>query len=152
MLDGACPKHYNEDDSAQQGKFGATPQSQSVFATECQMDTIAPVVFQLLGPFHISLDKQVLTGIAADKACALLTYLALEGAQPRTTLTALLWPYLSQEAAFNNLRKTLHRLRQRFAESIPNGAGLLVPSRLNVQLDLQRVGVDVLHFQTLLAE
>lgn len=116
------------------------------------MSAIAPVEFQVLGPFRIAVDGQLLSDIATDKARALLAYLALEGTQPRTTLTALLWPYLSQEAAFNNLRKTLHRLRLRLAESSPHAAELVIASRETVQLDPQRTSVDALYFQTLLAE
>lgn len=106
----------------------------------------------VLGPFRMVRHGQPLTDVATDKARALLTYLALAGTQPRTTLAALLWPYLSQEAAFDNLRKTLYRLRQGLDAAAPGSAGLLVANRQTAGLDLQRVAVDVLHFQNLLAE
>lgn len=123
-----------------------------IFLVDWQMKRIVAVEVHVLGTFRIAVDGQVLTDIASDKTRGLLTYLALEGAQPRTILTALLWPYLPQEAAFNNLRKTLHRLRQRLEASAPAAAELVVPSRQTVQLDPQRLRMDALHFQTLLAE
>jgi WD40 repeat protein/DNA-binding SARP family transcriptional activator len=106
----------------------------------------------LLGLFRIKSDAQNLADAIPEKARALLTYLALEGAQPRSILTALLWPYLPQDSAFDNLRKTIYRLRQRLQESIPNTADPLIADRQNVQLDPQRTVVDVLRFESLLAE
>src|SRR5262245_58481819 len=110
------------------------------------------VEVHLFGAFRLQSGGQALTAAVAEKARALLAFLALEGTRPRTTLSALLWPYLSQEAAFDSLRKTLYRLRLRLEESKPGTADLFVADRHQVQLDLERVVVDALTFQSLLAE
>ena len=106
----------------------------------------------VLGSFRMLSGGQTFADAATEKARALLTFLALEGAQPRTSLTALLWPYLPQDAAFDNLRKTLYRLRKRLDEGIPGATDLLITSRQTMQLDPRRILVDVLRFQSLLAE
>jgi DNA-binding SARP family transcriptional activator len=68
----------------------------------------------LLGPFQVSLDNQPVTAFRSDKERALLAYLAIEADRPhrREALAALLWGELPEEAALNNVRKALHRLRQ----------------------------------------
>src|SRR3954470_1052758 len=106
----------------------------------------------VLGPFRMNSGGQRLADVATEKARALLTFLALEGTQPRTSLSALLWPYLSQDAASDNLRKTVYRLRQRLEEGIPSATDLLSAGRQSVQLDPQQVVVDALRFESLLAE
>jgi WD40 repeat protein/DNA-binding SARP family transcriptional activator len=110
------------------------------------------VEIHLLGLFRATSGGQLLSEPMADKARALLTYLALEGEQPRTIVTALLWPYLPPDAAYDNLRKTLYRLRQRLAESAPGTTELLLTTRQTVGLNWPRVQVDAVHFQNLLAE
>ena len=47
------------------------------------------------------------------KDAALLALLTLEGAMPRARAASLLWPEVDEEAARNNLRQRLHRLRKR---------------------------------------
>jgi WD40 repeat protein/DNA-binding SARP family transcriptional activator len=106
----------------------------------------------LFGSFRLNGGGQSFANAATEKARALLTFLALEGVQPRTKLAALLWPYLSQAMAFDNLRKTLYRLRQRIEGRSPNAPALFIASRQSVQLDLQHIVVDVVRFHTLLAE
>jgi hypothetical protein len=106
----------------------------------------------VLGPFRLNSGGQSFADLATEKARALLTFHALEGTQPRTSLSPLLWPYKPQDAASDNLRKTIFRLRQRLAEGIPNAADLLSAGRQSVQLDLRSMVVDVLRFETLLAE
>ena len=108
------------------------------------------VELSVLGPFRLQSGGRALADAVTDKARALLTFLALEGAQPRTALAALLWPYLPQETAFDHLRKTLYRLRQRLEENSP-AADLLIANRQQVQLDAGRLLVDARRFQTLLA-
>jgi len=105
----------------------------------------------VLGSFRMKSGGQPVADGAPDKARALLTFLALEGMQARTSLSALFWPYLPQEAALDHLRKTLYRLRQRLDKAIP-GNDLLIADRQSVQLDSRCILVDVLRFQTLLAE
>src|SRR3954452_11204846 len=106
----------------------------------------------VLGPFRMKSGGQRLADVASEKARALLTFLALEGTQPRTSLSALLWPYLPHEAASDNLRKTIYRLRQRLEENIPNVPELLSAGRQEVQLDMRNMVVDVLRLESLLAE
>ena len=67
----------------------------------------------LLGPVLITLDGQPVS-FGYDKLRALLSYLALEAAQPvrREKLAALLWPDQSEKSAQDNLRQALSRLRQ----------------------------------------
>ena len=72
------------------------------------------------GTFTVSIDNHSII-FATDKARALLVYLALEASQPhsRTSLTGLLWPEIPSKQARNNLRQTLHRLRQTFDKISP---------------------------------
>ena len=110
------------------------------------------VELNVLGLFRMKRGGQSLADAASDKARALLTLLALEGAQSRMSLRVLLWPDLPQDAAFETLRKTLYRLRQRLEAISPGAASLLISSRESVQLDPSRVEVDALRLRALLAE
>lgn len=71
----------------------------------------------LLGPPDIRLDGAPL-GFKTQKTQALLIYLALESAyaHSREELVGLLWPEYSPQAAHNNLRVSLHRLRKALRE------------------------------------
>jgi predicted ATPase/DNA-binding SARP family transcriptional activator len=101
----------------------------------------------LLGSPHIVLDGAPVK--VMDKVLALLAYLAVESqdAHRRDMLVGLLWPDLSEAAARNNLRVTLHRLRQALCER-PGAAGFLQISRDTLQwcrtsdywLDIAAVG------------
>jgi len=66
----------------------------------------------LLGPFAVTLDGQAVT-FATAKTGALLAYLAVEAARPRSRahLSGLLWPDQPDRDALKNLRNTLARLR-----------------------------------------
>jgi len=59
------------------------------------------------------------------KTAALLSYLALAGATPRSRLAGLLWPEASEAAARNNLSQTLRRLRQLTGEELIRGGSVL---------------------------
>jgi DNA-binding SARP family transcriptional activator len=74
------------------------------------------------------------------KTAALLAYLALEGAAPRSKLAGLLWPEVDEARARNNLRQTLHRLRQHV------GCDLVIP---NDPLRLGELEVDAARFKLL---
>ena len=70
---------------------------------------------------------------ATRKALGLLTYLALEGATTRGKLADLFWSGMDEDAARNNLRKEVFRLREtalrEFLEVIAKGkAGLRLES------------------------
>jgi predicted ATPase/DNA-binding SARP family transcriptional activator len=60
------------------------------------------------------LDGRPLTEFESDKARALLIYLAMDVGRPhrREQLSALFWTEQDEKGALQNLRKTLHRLRQ----------------------------------------
>ncbi len=112
------------------------------------------LMLRCLGAFAVTLNDGVITGFPSDKIRAFLAYLALEKGQPlrRDALCALFWPELAPAAAQNNLRVTLHRLRETLQKAQPNLANaLLVSNRQTVQLNPSLITVDVLTFQTLLA-
>lgn len=73
----------------------------------------------LLGPPLITLDGAPLPALKRLKVQALLAFLAVEAARShrREELTGLLWPDQPEEAARDNLRVTLYRLRQALQES-----------------------------------
>jgi DNA-binding SARP family transcriptional activator len=68
------------------------------------------------------------------KDAALLAILAVDGATPRGKAAALLWPEVDDDAARNNLRQRLHRLRKRAARDVV----------LSVN-DVLRLADDVVH-------
>ena len=59
------------------------------------------------------------------KHAALLAYLWLEGATPRSRMAGLLWPEVSEERARGNLRQRLLKLRQDAGDLVDDQAGLL---------------------------
>jgi DNA-binding SARP family transcriptional activator len=77
------------------------------------------------------------------KTAALLAYLALEGAAPRSKLAGLLWPEVDEAKARNNLRQTLHRLRHHV------GCDLVIP---HDPLRLGELEVDAARFKLLAFE
>ncbi len=105
----------------------------------------------LFGPFRAALGEADLPAFRTDKVRALLAYLAVEADAPhrRESLAALLWPEMPDADALNNLRKTLHRLRE------PLGAmagSLLTADRPTVLLHSAAVHSDAGEFRRLLAE
>ena len=74
---------------------------------------MAHLSISLLGALRISRDGDLLTNFA-DKAQALLAYLAVESDQPhrRDTLAGLLWPDQPQKRARQSLRQALSDLRK----------------------------------------
>lgn len=75
----------------------------------------------LLGTFQASAGERPITNFATDKVRALLAYLAVEADRPhrRDTLAALLWPDRDDTGARNNLRLSLHRLREALDAAAP---------------------------------
>jgi len=111
------------------------------------------LMLRCLGAFEVTLNDVPITGFPTDKIRAFLAYLALEQTQPhrRDTLSALFWPELSAAAAQNNLRVTLHRLRDTLAKVQPSVAEtLLISNRQTVHLQPSGMTVDALTFQSLL--
>jgi predicted ATPase/DNA-binding SARP family transcriptional activator len=82
----------------------------------------------LLGTFHVLYEDQPVSDFRSEREKALLAYLALERDRPhgRDELTGLLWPELPEKKARNNLRVTLHRLRNALAATAGEAELLLV--------------------------
>jgi DNA-binding SARP family transcriptional activator/predicted ATPase len=110
------------------------------------------LALSLLGPLHIVLNGRSLTAFSSDKERALLLYLALENGRPhrRETLAGLFWGEQSQELAFNNLRKTLYRLRQTLQQAGGQETTLLLITAKEVQWNpAVSLRLDVAEFKTL---
>ena len=112
------------------------------------------LALSLLGAFEAAAANQRITGFPTDKTRALLAYLALEANRPhqRLSLAGLFWPDMPDEAALNNLRKSLHRLHQTLDSLIPAGSDeLFTVTRQTIQLNQSALTLDVATFQGLLA-
>ncbi len=114
---------------------------------------MAHLKLSLLGSVQVMLDGQALVEFESDKARALLVYLALAAGRPvrREALSALFWPEQDEKSALQNLRKTLHRLRQTLRDADTALPFLLVTPQsveFNAQADFE---LDVAVFTTLLA-
>ncbi|MCB0086351.1 MAG: NACHT domain-containing protein, partial [Caldilineaceae bacterium] len=112
----------------------------------------------LLGAFHLAVDEAAPNELPANKAGALLAYLALESAthqergQSRRQLASLFWPDIDEKYALQSLRNTLYNLRQFLQKATPaTDDRLLTATRQSVCLEGQ-IEVDALRFQALLAE
>jgi DNA-binding SARP family transcriptional activator/predicted ATPase len=116
-----------------------------------------PLEIALLGSLRVERDNLPLTGFRSDKERALLAMLALER-QPirRETLAGIFWGDQSQEQAYSNLRKTLHRLRATL-EDRGGGAGgdeaqpLILATPKDLQLHPAAARLDVDDFTALIA-
>jgi DNA-binding SARP family transcriptional activator len=88
----------------------------------------------LLGSIQATLDNLSIHVFRADKTRALLVYLVVEQQQihRREGLAGMLWPELSEKAAYGNLRQALFRLRR----AIPDN-GIGVPYLLVTNKDIQ---------------
>jgi predicted ATPase/DNA-binding SARP family transcriptional activator/Tfp pilus assembly protein PilF len=75
---------------------------------------MARLTISLLGPFRLTVDGEPVADLAADKARALLAYLAVEADRPhrRDALVGLLWPDQPQRKARHSLRQALSHLRR----------------------------------------
>jgi predicted ATPase/DNA-binding SARP family transcriptional activator len=112
---------------------------------------MARLALCLLGPLHLTLDDQTVSGLAYDKVRALLAYLALE-ARPhrREALAELLWPEQQAAAARTSLRVALTSLRRALADQTALTPLLLI-SRETVQLNpASDYTLDVTTFSDLL--
>ncbi|MGQ0601189.1 MAG: BTAD domain-containing putative transcriptional regulator, partial [Anaerolineales bacterium] len=103
------------------------------------------------GPFRAAVGETDLPAFRTDKVRALLAYLAVEADKPhrRESLAGLLWPEMPDAAALNNLRKTLHRLREPLGDVAER---LLTTDRPSVLLHSAALHSDVGEFRQLLAE
>ncbi len=108
----------------------------------------------LLGPFHITLDGQPVTGFGYDKVRALLAYLAADSKHPhrRESLAGLLWPDQSEKAAHDSLRNALAKLRHAIGDQEAQPPNLLI-SKDSIQFNRQSdAWLDMERFNQLLAQ
>ena len=75
---------------------------------------MAHLSLSCLGPFHVMLDGQPVTGFKSNKVRGLLAYLAVESERPhhREVLAGLFWPDWPDSEALSNLRYALSNLRR----------------------------------------
>jgi DNA-binding SARP family transcriptional activator len=112
-----------------------------------------------LGGFDVALDAEAVTAIGADKASALLAFLAIEAGAPgarshrRSKLCAMFWPDLPEKKAAHNLSQTLLRLRRTLAEpGDPTRPSFLVATTQDVQFNTSSdYDLDVARFRELLS-
>jgi DNA-binding SARP family transcriptional activator len=108
----------------------------------------------LLANFQVTLNGTAVSHFRSDKERALLALLVLDSkrAYRRETLAGLFWGDQPQKLAFNNLRKTIHRLRQTLQDQVQPEPFLLVTAK-DVQWNpTASVWVDVWEFTTLLEQ
>lgn len=106
---------------------------------------------RLFGGFDAQLIPGQEVSIIPRKARALLAYLSLspDGRQPREKLAGLLWGGTGDQQARASLRQTIAGLRQSLDG---RAAPILVANGLTLGLAVPRVSVDVLEFQSLVAD
>jgi len=107
----------------------------------------------LLGPFALDFDGVPIRAFEANKVQALLAYLAVEQdhAHRREALGELLWPERPKEAAHNNLRKALFRLRQVIGDEDDSPPYLLTTQKTLQWNTASDQWVDVTEFESLIA-
>lgn len=113
------------------------------------------LTLDLLGTFAATLDGHATHDFRSNKARGLLAYLALEAgrAHARSSLAALFWPEATGASAANNLRLTLHRLRQALGKTSPGAADALLHTQDGqIRLDPAALTLDVALFQADLAQ
>jgi DNA-binding SARP family transcriptional activator len=93
------------------------------------------LALSFFGTFQASLDGQPVTNFRSAKIQGLLIYLVLTAQQRHTRdeLAALFWPDEPEKTAKQNLRVSLHRLRQLLGET-DSGQFLLI-TRSTAQFD-----------------
>ncbi len=110
---------------------------------------MAHLAVSVLGPLQVMLNHKPVTHFATDKTRALLVYLAVEAHRPhhRASLTHLFWPDLPEQEGRQNLRRTLHRLRQAIDDSIASPPFLLITHQ-TIQFNHQsNLCLDLADFQ-----
>src|SRR4051794_23515557 len=117
---------------------------------------------ELLGRLQVARGGGVPIQLPAQKAGALLAYLALTHSvgtrrnrpQPREALIELLWPDTEPAAGRGNLRFVLHSLRRQLELSDPSAepssASILIADRSTIRLDPSAFTTDVAEFEAAL--
>lgn len=114
---------------------------------------MAHLSLSFLGGFDVTLDAEVVTAFGADKARALLAYLAIDSARlhRRAELSAMFYPDLPEKKAAHNLSQNLLRLRKALREGSGVGAPFLVITPRDVQFNsFSDYQLDVARFRELL--
>lgn len=114
----------------------------------------ARLVLSLLGPPEVLVDGKPASRLGSEKALALLAYLAVDAGRRhlRGGLVALLWPDQPAKQAYQNLRKTLSRLRQAIGDGEARPSHLISDS-LTLQFNPKSdYWLDVEVFETLLTD
>ncbi len=93
-----------------------------------------PLAIELLGTPRIALGEEL--ALPTRKSLALLAYLALSGATPRSRLAALLWSEQADDEARRNLRQELHRLQSTRASAWIIAQGDELALRAGGQIDV----------------
>ncbi|MCE7981157.1 MAG: hypothetical protein DYG89_08200 [Caldilinea sp. CFX5] len=133
--------------------FVKSPTAESGRVSQAKEQTMIVVQLRTFGAFEVSLSATTVTAFPTDKIRALLVYLAVEQsrAHRREALAALFWPDIDQALAMNNLRVTLHRLRETLDKAQPGmGSALIESTRQTLQLNSALITTDVATFQRLL--
>lgn len=112
------------------------------------------MALSLLGNFQLLLDGTAVATFRSDKERALLALLVLDKGRPyrRETLAGLFWGDQPQTLAFNNLRKTIHRLRHTLQGEGHPTPFLLVSPREVQWNPAAEAWVDVWEFQKLIQQ
>ncbi len=103
---------------------------------------------QLLGDFHLAYGDASLTKVSTSRLKSLLAYLLLhcDAPQSRHHLAFLFWPDSTETQAHNNLRQSVHRLRQ----SLPGAEGFLHSDAQTIQwLPDSPFTLDIVEFEKL---
>jgi DNA-binding SARP family transcriptional activator len=115
------------------------------------------LAISLFGHFQVTLDSEEISDFRYDKVRALLAYLAVYHNQPfrRQSLAALLWPDVSHQSAFSNLRNAIYYLRNALEGShrpASNSGDFLMVGKGTLQFrKTENLQLDVAEFEKLLA-
>ncbi|MCE7985584.1 MAG: hypothetical protein DYG89_30785 [Caldilinea sp. CFX5] len=114
---------------------------------------MAQLCITLFGPLQATLAETPVTKFRSVKNQALFAYLAIEAERPhaRATLTGLLWPEETEEAARQNLRQALFQLRTILTPKGEKESDFLLITPTTVQFNqAANQWVDVTHFTRLI--
>ena len=104
-----------------------------------------------LGPLKVEFEDGPVAGLRADKARALLVYLAVESAQShsREFLATLLWPEQPLSKALHNLRQALLEVKKALDDPVENGGcEYLLVSAKTIQFNSESdFSLDVARFE-----
>ncbi len=117
----------------------------------CETEISVPLSICLFGNMEVRVRGRPLPHLRSRQSLWILALLALRHPRPvhREWLASMLWPNSEQSRAFSNLRVALSELRAALGEE---GRRILTPTRGSLTLDLEQAEVDVLRFDSAVAE